>query len=122
MSILAKEVFSFIEIVRSGSVRRAAERLNISASALSRQLRLLEVDLGVALVARHSNGIRATAQGEQVLAHAERMIELENGLRDEVSAATRKGRVDGGEERKAGVGHEQVQHGRAALALAATRG
>lgn len=94
MSILAKEVFSFIEIVRSQSVRRAAERLNISASALSRQLRLLEEDLGVVLVTRHSHGIRATAQGEQLLAHAERMIELENGLRDEVGATERKGRVE----------------------------
>lgn len=94
MSILAREVFSFIEIARSQSVRGAAERLNISASALSRQLRLLEEDLGVALVIRHSNGVRATAQGEQLLAHAERMIELENGLRDEVSATARKGRVE----------------------------
>jgi DNA-binding transcriptional LysR family regulator len=94
MSILAKEVYSFMEIVRSKSVRRAAERLNISASALSRQLRLLEADLGVVLVARHSNGIRPSAQGEQLLAHAERMIELENGLRDEVRGADRKGRVE----------------------------
>ncbi|MGQ0566961.1 MAG: LysR family transcriptional regulator [Gemmobacter sp.] len=94
MSILAKEVFSFIEILSSQSVRKAAERLNISASALSRQLRLLEADLGVALVARHSSGIRATAQGEQLLAHAERMIELENGLRDEVRATGPKGRVE----------------------------
>ena len=93
MSILAKEVFSFIEIVRSQSVRGAAERLNISASALSRQLRLLEEDLGVVLVIRHSNGVRATPQGEQLLAHAERMIALENGLRDEVRTAERKGRV-----------------------------
>lgn len=92
MSILAKEVFSFIEIVRCQSVRKASERLNISASALSRQLRLLEEDLGVVLVARHSKGIRPTAQGEQLLAHAERMIALENGLRDEVRTTDQIGR------------------------------
>lgn len=94
MPILAKEVYSFIEIVRSQSVRRAAEKLNISASALSRQLRLLEEDLGVALVFRNSTGIRATVEGENLVTHAERLIELENGLREEVSATTRQGRIE----------------------------
>lgn len=93
MSILAIEVHSFIEIARCKSVRGAAERLNISASALSRQLRLLEVEMGGALVERHSKGIRITMRGEKLLAHAERMIGLENHLRDDLRTDGRKGRV-----------------------------
>lgn len=88
MSILSKEIFTFIEVARGRSVRRAAERLNISASALSRQLRILEGDLGVQLFKRHSNGVEVTEQGDQLLQYVQRMIALETELREEISAAT----------------------------------
>ena len=87
MSIISKEVFTFIEVARWRSVRKAAERLNISASALSRQLRILEADLGIQLVSRHANGVQVTEAGEQFLAHARQMIALESTLRGDISAA-----------------------------------
>lgn len=87
MSVLSKEIFTFVEVARWQSVRKAAERLNLSASALSRQLRILEKDLGVRLFVRHSNGVELTGAGEQLLRKARDMMALETDLRGEMSAA-----------------------------------
>jgi DNA-binding transcriptional LysR family regulator len=51
------------EAVRLGSVRAAAEALDINASVVSRQIALLEKELGLSLIERLSRGIRATEAG-----------------------------------------------------------
>jgi DNA-binding transcriptional LysR family regulator len=51
------------EALRLGSVRAAAEALDINASVISRQIALLEKELGLTLVERLSRGIRATEAG-----------------------------------------------------------
>jgi DNA-binding transcriptional LysR family regulator len=88
MSIISKEVFTFVEVARWRSVRKAAERLNISASALSRQLRILEEDLGVQLLTRYSNGVETTQPGEQLLLKIQQLIALETELRGELVSTT----------------------------------
>jgi len=52
------------ETVRSGSVRAAAERLDINPSVISRQIAQLEKDVGMTLIERLSRGIRPTEAGE----------------------------------------------------------
>lgn len=52
------------ETARSGSLRRAAERLNITPSALQRRIQDVEEDLGTVLFERRSNGVALTAAGE----------------------------------------------------------
>ncbi|MGR6466709.1 LysR family transcriptional regulator [Rhizobium sp. PAMB 3182] len=59
------------EIVLQGSVRKAAERLNISASAIDKQLIRAEEELGVPLFERLPRGMRLTAAGE-ILIHGVR--------------------------------------------------
>ncbi|NGM22512.1 LysR family transcriptional regulator [Roseomonas stagni] len=59
-------------IARAGSVRQAAERLHVAASAVNRQLIELEEELGVELFERLPRGMRATAAGELLLAHIRR--------------------------------------------------
>jgi DNA-binding transcriptional LysR family regulator len=54
-------------VARSGSFRRAAERLNLSASAINRQILKLEEDVGLPLFERLPRGIRPTAAGERLL-------------------------------------------------------
>lgn len=54
----------FEAVARLGSIRRAAGRLNVSASSVSRQILKLERDLGVPLLARHTQGVRLTPAGE----------------------------------------------------------
>ena len=48
----------FQVILEEGSLRRAAERLHISQSAITRQIQLLEHDLGGRVLERTSSGVR----------------------------------------------------------------
>jgi DNA-binding transcriptional LysR family regulator len=57
-------LYYLYEAVRLGSVRAAAEALDINPSVISRQIALLEKELGISLIERLSRGIRATEAGE----------------------------------------------------------
>jgi DNA-binding transcriptional LysR family regulator len=54
----------FHSVADAGSFTHAAEQLNLSQSAISRQISALEADLGVPLFARHARGLIKTEQGE----------------------------------------------------------
>ena len=57
---------SFYEIAISKSISKASVKLNISQSALSRQIQDLEYDLKTPLFIRHQKGVRLTEQGENL--------------------------------------------------------
>ena len=57
---------SFYEIAISKSISKASAKLNISQSALSRQIQDLEYDLKTPLFIRHQKGVRLTEQGENL--------------------------------------------------------
>jgi DNA-binding transcriptional LysR family regulator len=57
-------------VARHGSIRKAADALNVASSALNRQILDLEADLGAALFERLPRGVRVTATGEVFLAYA----------------------------------------------------
>ena len=61
-------------VARRGSIRKAAEALNIASSALNRRILDLELDLGTPLFERLSRGVRATSAGELFLAFARQSI------------------------------------------------
>ncbi len=63
----------FHAVAEAGSFTRAAERLNLSQSAISRQMGALEEDLGTALFHRHARGLVLTEQGE-ILQAAARLV------------------------------------------------
>ena len=50
-------------VVEEGSLRRAAERAHISQSAVTRQMQMLEHDLGGRILERTSTGVRPTTGG-----------------------------------------------------------
>jgi DNA-binding transcriptional LysR family regulator len=54
----------FHEASEAGSFTHAGEKLNMSQSAVSRQVSALEKDLGVPLFHRHARGLVLTEQGE----------------------------------------------------------
>lgn len=54
----------FHSVADAGSFTHAAEQLNLSQSAISRQVSGLETDLGVPLFSRHARGLILTEQGE----------------------------------------------------------
>lgn len=69
---------TLIHVAELGSLSKAADRLHIAQPALSRQIRLLERELGVSLFDRHGRGMIITDQGRDILRHAVRvMSELE---------------------------------------------
>lgn len=74
----------FLTIVHAGSLSRAAERLGVSQPALSRELRELEDDLGVALFYRQARGLAPTPAGEVLREQAEAMLSQAANLRNAV--------------------------------------
>jgi DNA-binding transcriptional LysR family regulator len=61
-------------VARHGSIRKAAEYLNVASSALNKQILDLEADLGSALFERLPRGVRLTAAGEIFLGYARQAI------------------------------------------------
>ena len=61
-------------VARHGSIRKAADVLNVASSALNRQILDLEMDLGTALFERLPRGVRLTAAGEVFLAYTRQAI------------------------------------------------
>jgi DNA-binding transcriptional LysR family regulator len=52
------------EVARAGSIRKAADQLNVTASAVNRRIMDLEEELGTPLFERRARGVRLTAAGE----------------------------------------------------------
>ena len=70
----------FLKVVQCGSFRSAAEQLGQSVNAVRRRLEELERQLGLTLLTRHIDGVRATAEGQQILDAAQRMEQASYGL------------------------------------------
>lgn len=69
----------FDELVRTNSMRAAAENLSVAPTAISRQIENLEFHFGAQLVERSNRGVKLTAAGELLAAHAGRTLrELEH--------------------------------------------
>jgi DNA-binding transcriptional LysR family regulator len=58
----------FMTVGRLGSIRKAADELNVSASAIDRQILNVEADIGMPLFDRLPTGLRLTAAGEIMMA------------------------------------------------------
>ncbi len=63
----------FLEVMRCGSFRAASDKLGQSINALRRKVDEIEHTLGVILLTRHVDGVRATAEGEKIYSAALRM-------------------------------------------------
>jgi len=57
----------FLDVVRKGSFRAAADQLGISVNAVRRRVSELEHALGTTLITRHVDGVRPTPEGERVI-------------------------------------------------------
>jgi len=67
---------SLATVIDAGGVTRAAAQLNLTQSAVSMQLKRLEENLGLPLIDRSARTIALTAQGEQLLGYARRLLAL----------------------------------------------
>lgn len=74
----------FASVAQHGSLTRAARDLRVSQPAISKQLGDLEIDLGTRLVDRLARGVRLTAAGEILYAHAQRILQAERAAEQEL--------------------------------------
>ena len=76
----------FLKVTESGSVSKAASVIGVTQSALSRQIRQLEEELGVQLFYRHGRGIRVTEEGAQfhasIVPLLQELSQITSDLRD----------------------------------------
>lgn len=75
---------TLIHVAELGSLSKASDRLHIAQPALSRQIRMLEKELGAYLFERHGRGMVITDVGREVLAHATRIMEEMESIRSSV--------------------------------------
>lgn len=87
---------TFATAVEEGSLNRAAQRCDITQSAVSQQIKQLEALLGQQLLHRTSKGVRATRAGELVYPHTQKLLggfhELEaelTGLNETIAGTLR---------------------------------
>ncbi len=73
----------FLEVARTGSITEASARLNVSGSAISRQISRLETELAVELFERRPRGMVLSPAGELLVKHVRRIaLDTERALAD----------------------------------------
>jgi LysR family transcriptional regulator, nitrogen assimilation regulatory protein len=76
----------FVKVAELGSLTRAAEALHVAQPALSQQIRLLESEVGVVLLARGPRGVTPTEAGQRMLVEARCLIDGMPAVVDRVRA------------------------------------
>ena len=75
MELDANDLLLFARVVEAGSFTRAADRVGLPKSTVSRRLAALETRLGERLLARSTRKLALTEFGQGVLEHARRLLE-----------------------------------------------
>jgi DNA-binding transcriptional LysR family regulator len=75
-------------VARHGSLTKAGEELYLSQSAISQQIRRLELELGFDVFRRTSRRVELTAEGRVILGCAQRVLAEVDGLHDELEELT----------------------------------
>lgn len=83
-----KQLEYFLQVCEMGSFSKAGVRLNISQPSLSRQVALLETELGQRLLERNGRGVAPTAAGAALLGHARVMLSAAEQARFEIREMT----------------------------------
>ena len=77
-------VDAFVWVARLKSITRGAEKLCLTQSAVSNRIAALEEELGVLLLDRRNPGFRLTSAGIRFLSYADRFLELQRELKNEL--------------------------------------
>lgn len=80
-----RQLRSFVRIVELNSITAAADQLRIAQPALSRQVKALEEELGVALLRRHGRGVTPTDEGLRLARRAALILEDVDDLKGEIT-------------------------------------
>ncbi|MEI7975712.1 MAG: LysR substrate-binding domain-containing protein [Betaproteobacteria bacterium] len=82
-----KQLEYFVRVAEMGSFTRAAIALNVAQPALSRQIRLLEVELRQNLLKRNGRGASPTEAGQLLLEHGRGILHQVKRAREELARA-----------------------------------
>jgi len=82
-----KQLEYFVRVAELGSFTRAAQMLGIAQPALSRQVRLLEVELRQNLLVRNGRGATPTEAGQLLLEHGRGILHQVERAREELGRA-----------------------------------
>ncbi len=90
-----KQLEYFVRVAELGSFTRAALQLGVAQPALSKQVRLLEVELRQNLLVRNGRGAAVTEAGKRLLEHGRGILHQVSQAMEDMSAArgTLAGRV-----------------------------
>ncbi|WP_243633844.1 LysR family transcriptional regulator [Motiliproteus coralliicola] len=91
-----KRIKYLFEAVQMGTVRAAADKLNVAPSAVSRQISLLEEELAATLIERHRKGVKVTPAGEIVLRYYRESLSHQEGCLSQLNAlrGLKSGHID----------------------------
>ncbi|TPW31529.1 LysR family transcriptional regulator [Martelella alba] len=81
----ARFLREFSAVAQTGSIRKAAQEMNIVPSAISRKISDLEARLGVKLLERRPNGVMLTRAGGLVLKYAAQLTDDQAELMEQLS-------------------------------------
>src|SRR5262249_53423676 len=87
-SMNLKQLRYFGSVARNRSVTKASAELAITQPAISRQLALLEAEIGAPLFVRHHRGVALTKAGELLLSRSEYILRTLVEIQSEVSSLT----------------------------------
>jgi LysR family transcriptional regulator, nitrogen assimilation regulatory protein len=82
-----KQLEYFVRVAELGSFTRASAALNIAQPALSRQVRLLEVELRQSLLVRNGRGAVPTEAGRLLIEHGRGILHQVERAREELARA-----------------------------------
>lgn len=82
-----------LTLLTTGSLRSAAEKLHVTAPALTKSLQQLEDEFGAALATRTAKGVRLTHAGELLAARASRALREIERAREEVNWCVQHGKA-----------------------------
>ncbi|MBX2882448.1 MAG: LysR family transcriptional regulator, partial [Granulosicoccus sp.] len=82
-------------VARAGSIRRAADTLAITSTALNRRILAIEEDLGTPIFERLSNGVRLSTAGELFIQHVRQQLGDMERLKSQIAdlSGVRRGHV-----------------------------
>ena len=85
-----KQLIYFVETARQEHMTEASLALNVAQSALSRQINLLENDLGIQLFKREGRNIKLTAEGEDFYEDAVQILEIVDRTKEKITGKADK--------------------------------
>src|ERR1700692_2051117 len=87
---------SFVAVADCGGFRHAAERLNLTQSTVSQQIKRVELETKRPLFRRTTRSVALTDDGEMLLGDARRLLQLEEAARHRLAGARLAGPVGAG--------------------------